>query len=59
MLHVVGQDMDCLLIILEAIVIIFQFSKGFYVCAYSIKNGFQNKYIDVSLICSYLKKLMW
>jgi hypothetical protein len=31
MLHVVGRYMDSLLIILQVIVIIFQFPKGFYV----------------------------
>lgn len=49
MLHVAGQYMDCLLIILEAIVIIFQFPKGFCVRAYSIKNGFQYKATNVTL----------
>jgi hypothetical protein len=55
MLHVVDQDMECLLIILQATVIIFQFPKGFHVRVYFIKNGFWYKATNVTL--SYVDML--
>jgi len=62
-IHVVSRDMDSLLIILEVIVILFQFEGGFHVHIPSKMFGWcliliKGHECDI-FICSYFLNLIW